>query len=350
MRAESSRRNLIKTLLGSALIGSTGCLSSDDVGISGDQSATLELTSTPVMANTLADEYLKEVGEIHWTRFAIGYSTEYKQSMIDELVSTGEITTLEWKLTYRAEFGPDSRSVPLFISDGGNYYEVSLQETSTVDRELWEFYLDLVNEAPSASDSVVSEPFEDVSAYDKRILEEAVNQTGNRGEVSDQGDGDFGTRGVEFHDDLNPDRSDLVPNPPMDLVAAEIGGDEYHFIPRADRGTMTLDQYTFSCEQVASSKSALEAYARETLPHARMSSSSVSDSEREILDAVTSKQDGYQYAEEPPASESLESILEPLGITQYLKDYEEYSEQTLFAFSIAEYEGQWYEFEFVVNP
>ena len=337
------RRELLsRTGVAVGAIGLAGC---NGPGLDSKFRVSSHRVSPP--AGSLGDAYLvSDLVDVD-AEFSIGYSERYKQSLADELFETGSVTTINWPLAARREFGPTTRVDPTFVVHDRDYYRIRLEETESVDREWWEFYVEWVDADPGEDDVVITDPSAEFFPPDSEIVETALDRVyADRDPPLRHDDAPFGSRGVLFHHRLHPDKSELVPSPPFDYVERR----NNYFRPVAQRGTVSVTRSTFSLERVASSTGAFEEYAREALPDARFDDVALSSDAVDVLDEATSSSDGRSYEEEPPLSDALETVLDHLGIARHVEPHDAYDELTTFHDAIAEYEAAWYEFDLAIYP
>lgn len=344
MRLTPTRRRLLAGALGAGTAGVAGCLDVDR----GGGGSKLELIGHPFTTDSPAEEFIFEVEDFFKTSFIPDYSSSYKRSVIESIVTQETASVIDWKPVFEHDFGPEKWERPTFVEHDGSYHRLHLEGSSTVEREWWEFYLDYVEEEPPSSADVVSPPFDDFSPVDRRVMDGAIASTTEvrSDDIVDTGDLDPGERGVIYHPDLDEEASDLVPNPPMDYVSKEGN----HFVPKAERTTLEYERSTFSSELVGESWSEYAAYAREELPAVRFSEISLSNEETDVLDEATKPEIGFRYTEDSPLSDGLEGVLEPLGIAEHLQPVDEYEQKVEFLYAIAEYQGEWHQFEFQLTP
>lgn len=277
------------------------------------------------------------------SKYELDYSDAYKQAKVDELVETGTVSTRGWELSYRNTWGDDWRHHRHVLLRDGTYYRIYVEDVTYVERERWQFTLGWYDQDPSESDTVVSRPVSSLSDRDQKIVAAAADgipADGRRGPVKNE------RNEVTYHAELDADESDLVPNPPFDYLDYE---GEY-FRAAAEQRPITHKEQTFSVEAVADSQSEYEQYAHDEFPDARFADVSLSSSAEDVMEVVTSVHEGYAYEEEPPLSEGLEEVLEHLTIADDLKPHDSYDDTTWFYGALAEYDGQWYDFDLVIYP
>ena len=182
---------------------------------------------------TLADEFIlvqpTDIGaETH-----IDYETETKREWLAELFETGSLTAVQWPLVHPDDWGTETRPRPTFLQHGEAYHEVTTAATRQVERERWLFAVQRTDEEPPDSATVASEPF-DLSERDREILQAALDAVyaGNDGFLGEpEVDG---LQPVQYHQEMDPEASDLVPEPPFDYV--DYSGDTYRVVVETASG------------------------------------------------------------------------------------------------------------------
>jgi hypothetical protein len=342
MTPNPSRRDLLATAGAAAVGGLAGCVS-----LSGGSRA-YRLDSRTMDAERpyflLADPTSQRA------KLGVDYPDEYKREAYDELVETGSVTTVEFPLVSWASYGEEDREQPRFLVKEGTYYRAHIENYEWIERDLIEFYLDLVDEEPPADADVVSPPVEGLSETDRRIMEVAkrAGGVGNTEFEYDVGEKQPGTRGAVYHRFLSEAESDLVPEAPFDYLATEYET----FRPRSERAPIPLERWTFSAEPVAGSEADLKTHIEETVLDADFDSLSLNDGERRVLEAATrtaAENPGF-YEEDDPMSEGLESVLADLNVADDLKPYDQYSEYTNYSLLYGVYDGEWRSFDLTVRP
>lgn len=329
-----TRRELLAGVGGMSAAGISGCIS---FGNSRFRLSAYRLDD-PYERFLMADPTTQRA------QFAIDYPDEYKRSVYEELIDRGSVTVLNYELAYRYDFGSERRERPQFITREGDYYRVHVDEVREVEREWWEFYLDLQNAEPSAESEPATLPITSLSELDRRILERAMEAAAaDRDPAIDVGDNAPGSRGVLYHDHLDADASELVPSPPFEYLRHN----EHLFWVRAERETVPVTERTFGAERVATSQAEYERYVNGTLLDADFSERSLSDDARDVIETAV---DGPFYEEKPPMSDALEAVLTHLGAVEHVGAHGEYDDYTTFPNMYAAYRGTWYEFDLTIYP
>ena len=338
MSAQYTRRTLLTTLGAAGVTSVAGCLSS------GESRFRLSAypTEDPYEAFLLTDP----AG--HRAQFAIDYSDEYKRAVYDELLASGSVTVLNYQLAHEYEFGPEKRERPQFATDGDRYYRIHVETVRTVERDWWEFYLDLQDAEQGNSTDPVTVPVTSLSDRDQQILQQAMEAAAaDRDTAIDVGDQKPGSRGVTYHHHLDTEASDLVPSPPFEYLQHN----DHLFQARAKRDTIPVTEQTFTAEQISESRSEYEQYVRDTVLEIDFSTVSLSSEAMDVLDTATDERpvSGF-YEESPPMSNGLGTVLTQLNAADQVQEHSEYTEYTTFPNMYAIYDGSWYEFELAVYP
>lgn len=302
-------------------------------------------TDLTLMGHRLEDgllEYARDPLAIR-SQFTPDYSDAYKHETAEELVETGTVSTRAWELCYRSDWGTEPRDRRRCLLYDGTYYRVRVEDVEErVPREQWAVYLDWRADPPGADDEVATLPLETLSDQDRRILTRLVERLAPPGRRGDPHDLDWA---AFYHDDLDAEASDLVPEPPFDYLET----DDETFAVRTKRVTDERKEQTFSVEAVADSREAYLDYARSTFPDGEIDESSLSTEARQLLQTVTEGYGGI-HKETAPLSDELEAVVEQVGIGEALQPLDAYGDRTPFRNALAEYGGDWYEFDLIVAP
>ncbi|WP_096389392.1 hypothetical protein [Halopenitus persicus] len=164
--------------------------------------------SAPADGTTLTDLFgvPRRSDAFHYDRVAV-------DRLIRTLRETGRVTTLEEPLLEALPSGQDGY-VPAYLAVDGTYHRIRVAaEPATFDR--WVVWMEPLPERP-ADATVAERPRADLSATDRRIVDRIARAAViARREGRDQSETRAYRRGVVFFDPLNPDASDLVPDPPF---------------------------------------------------------------------------------------------------------------------------------------
>lgn len=315
-------------------LGAAGCISIDT-------GADSKFRLTTYMFDHGLSEIAQSPVDIRST-FGLDYSIAYKQRKMNELAESGSVSTRGWGLAYLASWGETTHQNYLCLLYDDTYYRPIVESEAEVTRDTWTFYLDWNVDEPSSAADVATYPVDSLSDQDRRILTAAVDGVAHqsRRDAYDHG------LSIEYHAELDPEASELVPEPPFDYLRT----DEETFGAVAERVPVQKTERTISAEPVATSHSEFEDFTRDELAEVDFSNVDLSEGARSIVVDVTDVRSAYSYEEEPPLSDDLEEVLEHLGIADDLEPHEEYDEYTLFNRALAGYHGSWFNFELMVYP
>ena len=338
MSAGYTRRALLATLGAAGVTSIAGCLSSGD--------SRFRLSAYP--AENPYEKFLRTDPTAQRAQFAIDYPDEYKRTVSDELLASGSVTVLNYELAYEYEFGSEQRERPQFTTDGDQYYRIHVDAVRTVERDWWEFYLDLQDAEQPDSTDPVTVPVTSLSDRDQQILQQAMEAAAaDRDPAIDVGDQKPGSRGVTYHHHLDPEASDLVPSPPFEYLQHNA----HLFQARAEQDTIPVTERTFTAEPIGESRSEYERHVRETVLDVDFSTVSLPSAATDILETATDGRpvSGF-YEESPPMSDGLEAVLTQLDAADHVGEHSNYGAYTTFPNMYAIYDGRWYEFELAVYP
>lgn len=326
-------------MLGAAGVTSAaGCLSSGE--------SRFRLSAYPT--ENPYEAFLRTDPTAYRAQFAIDYPDEYKRTVHDELLASGSVTVLNYQLTYEYEFGSEQRERPQFATDGDRYYRIHVDTVRTIERDWWEFYLDLQDTAQPDSADPATVPITSLSDRDQRILRKAMEAAAaDRDPAIDVGSQEPGSRGVTYHRHLDSEVSDLVPSPPFEYLRHN----GHLFDARAERGLVPVTERTFTAEPIGESRSEYERHVRGTVLDVDFSTVSLSSAATDVLDTATDGRpiSGF-YEESPPMSDGLEAVLAHLDAADHVREHSDYGAYTTFPNMYAIYGGRWYEFELAVYP
>ncbi|MFC3956963.1 hypothetical protein [Halovivax cerinus] len=340
----SSRRQYLSAVFTSFAVVTTGCVS---IGPGSENKYRLKTrhVDDPIRGSGYRP-YLVDPLEIE-SKYSIELSDAYKQDKVDQLVETGAVDTRAWELSFRTDWGTGKRDRRTCLEHDGAYYRVWVESREEVERERWVFRFDWNDTNPADDSTIITLGDNSLAGDDQRIVEAA------RELIPEKDDRDVSyerprfSHAVIFHDELDPGESDLVPDPPFDYLETD---DEY-FRAVTERGPIEHPEQTFTVERVADSYEGYREYAKETFPDARFSDVDLSEEAIEILESATTLEGSlYSYEEEPPLSDALEEVLEPLSITEHLEPLNSYDEVIWFRDALAEFRDEWYEFELILYP
>lgn len=338
MRTRYTRRTLLTTLGAAGVTSVAGCLSSGNSRFRLSAYSVKEPFKTLLLTDPTG----------HRAQFAIDYPDEYKRTVYDELLTSGSVTVLNYQLAYEYEFGSEQRERPQFGTDGDRYYQIHVDTVRTVERDWWEFYLDLQNAEQSDGTDPVTAPITSLSDRDQQILQQAMEAAAaDRDPAIDVGDQKPGSRGVTYHHHLDSEASDLVPSPPFEYLQHK----DHLFQARSKQETIPVTKRTFTVEQIGESRSEYEQHVRDAVLEVDFSTVSLSSEATDVLDTATDGRpvSGF-YEESPPMSDGLGTVLTQLNAADHIQEHSEYTEYTTFPNMYAIYDGSWYEFELAVYP
>lgn len=334
--APELRRRFLSTLATAGAVGLAGC----PAGGPTYQFSTYDLGAD--LAAVAEQYYTEDLAEIS-ANHAIDYPDEYKQSVVETLIREGSVEVTQLPLAYDREFGTTSRPRPRFTVVDGTYYLIVQENEQEILEALWVFYLDLIDDTPESSSTVVSGPPSSLSQTDRKIVESAMESVAaSRNSPLDADQHGFPPRGVRFHEHMNPDASDLVPDPPFDYLEE---GDHY-FAANAEQGEVTLDRYEFSARGVATTREELEAFFADEFVDARFEASELPASVVDVLDTATDVDEANRYSDDGSMSDGLEAIVDRLGMLEYIPENDSYTELSGTVFW---YDGRWYEGELTIK-
>lgn len=319
----------------------TGALSSSGcITINSGQDSKFRLTTYHFDRGL--SELVKRPDEIR-SQFVLDYTDEYKREKMEELVETGTVSTRGWGLSYLVDWGRTTRQNHDCLLYDGTYYRPIVESSEEISRDTWVFYVDWNADDPFNQNNVATYPVETLSKQDRRIHTTAVERVPH---ASRRNGFDHGPA-VQYHAELDPSASELVPEPPFDYLQTE----EETFRAVAERIPVTKPERTITATPVAESRSEFEAFARAELVDANFSEVELSGDAQSIVEQVTDPLGTFDYEEEPPLSDGLEEVLEELGIAQHLQSHEEYDDFTDFNGAIAASpREQWFEFDLKIYP
>lgn len=333
------RRRVLSSIAAVSLVGTAGCI--DDFG---GLRYRLSTTPTAESLTDLTDGFVLVDPTAIRAQAAIDYSDAYKQSVVDTLFETGTAESVQWQLAYNRSFGTTTRPRPVFVERDGTYYSITETAQTEFTEERWVFYLDLVDKEPHSSDTVVSEPPSSLSETDQLVVKRAI-ETVRGHSVFDVDDRALQGRGPNFHHEMDPEASELVPSPPFDYLKL---GDEYpeYLVPRAEKGPVDLTRYTFTIEEVASSREELERHVESNVVDAEFDTgddAAVVD----IVRAATDRPDGRLYTEHEEMSDELKQVVDRLGMSPYIP--EDVTDRTTLNGALFSFEGEWYRASFEIR-
>ncbi|WP_132058088.1 hypothetical protein [Halorussus amylolyticus] len=289
-----------RTTLRFAGVGLTALL--PGCSILADGGARYSLLSSPAGGTTLTDLFA-------WEPRRGGLHVRYHlDALTAELLDSGTLATEAQPI---GPYDSDTEPTPAYVEHDGAYYRVRVTDVEDVSLDRWEFWFEPTDEPPSDADPVEN-PDEGLSDLDADVVEWAA-QDAIRAIVNDddRSAASQGERGVVYFEPMDPDDSDLVPDPPFEYVQVEPDteflSEKQTLRAHAEKGSVETRRYVHETEQVAESESEL----REILiDHIDATFDDASPDVRDILEETS----GGTYAERDPISESFERLIERLGI------------------------------------
>ncbi|WP_049897309.1 hypothetical protein [Halorubrum distributum] len=274
----------------------------------------------------------------------VDFTTEMKTQYVSELFDQGSVTVKQWPLVRRAQWGKTTKPYPTFLEQNDSFYQVQISDERQLERDRWHFAVDRIDETPPDDATVERRPF-DLSTQDERVLEAALDAVyaGNDGFLGDPEFDELQT--VEFHHGLNIDTSDLIPSPPFDFV--EVSEDYFRTV--TELRTVQVPEWTYTVTEITQSRSEFNEYAKTEIVEHDLSSSSLSESARSVIDDAISD-DPRRYEEGAPPSDALSEVLEALGIAGDLDPIDSYEDRVDFRNIVAEYQDTTYRFALIVTP
>ncbi|SDM71789.1 hypothetical protein SAMN04487949_2388 [Halogranum gelatinilyticum] len=273
---------------------------------------------------------------------AVDYSDDYKRSVVDTLFENGRADAVQWELTYDTDFGTTSRPLTRFLERDGRYYAVFRTDETTFTEQRWVFYLDRVDEEPTASDTVVTGPPSSLSETDRLLVERAVETVRMHGDVDGR---PLDGRGPSFHHELDPETSDLVPSAPFDYLRL----DDWYLVPRAERGPIDLTRYTYRIEEVATSQAELAEHVASNVVVADFDPDADAPATAVLRDA-TSVGNGRihtERSEDGTMSDGLAEVTARLGLSSHIPD--DVSQRLSFDDVVFSFGDRWYDSDFTVR-
>lgn len=247
---------------------------------------------------------------------AFHYQDEgYVATLADELRETGTVRSIEIPLVEERGTGEDGY-VPSYTRHDGTYYRVRVRAES-VALERWVVWMEPLDELPAGVEHT-TEPAAGLSEFDTRILRRARHEAvGSAIADRDHAARRAYKRGVVFFEPLDPDESELVPDPPFDYAVVEpdshLGPDELPIRLHVSEEVVETTRYTHELDPVATTRDELEAHLRSEHIVARYSSEELPEAARRVLTEST-RVAGYD--EEVPLSEAFERTLADLDLAE----------------------------------
>ncbi|KAA9395844.1 hypothetical protein Har1130_15765 [Haloarcula sp. CBA1130] len=333
-----SRRHALRLIGASGVLtASAGCLNPGSL----DDYA---LIASELDLSTVGRPYLWPDPTAIAATTRVDFTPETKQRYLSELYDAGSVTVQQWPLVGRDQWGRDTRPRPSFLRQDGVFYQVQIGAERQLERKRWHFAVTRTDETPPEGATVERPPF-DRSAQDSRVLEAALDAVyaGNDGFLGDPQFEQLQT--VEYHRHLDAGASELVPSPPFSYVES---GDEY-FRPVTEQRTVTVPEWTYTIDEITTSREEFEEHARAAILELDLSSRDLSESARGVIDDAISE-DPRRYEEGAPPSDELAEVLDAFGIADDLQSIDSYDTRVDFRGVVAKYQGTVYRFSLIVTP
>jgi hypothetical protein len=327
----ASRRTLLTTVGGVAVVGLGGCLDAAD--------GTADRHRYRLSARPLGPRL---VGRFRWK--PDGPDADPDDRLVGRIVATDSVTVAGVRLPER---GAENVS---YVEREGTYYELRHDEIGPVTRERWLLWFDRIDSAPPADaetftsslglgDRTPLETTYGLSAFDVHAVESAAGRMAPEHVFVDLEDEPPGRRGYLFLR-RSAEETDLVPDPPFSHVAFESGDGTVYARAVVERVPVELRQYRYTATPVAETTAAFDAYLREEYLTTTFDGSSLSEPRRAVLSGARS---GRGYEETTPLSEAYTAVLESLGVADTAEPAPrrvEFSDEVLFAYDDDYYEAQ----------
>jgi hypothetical protein len=339
MDMRCSRRRVLQLLGASGVVTATaGCLNSGSL----DEYA---LVASELDLSSIGPPYLWPDPTAIEATTRVDFTDETKTRYVSELFDTGSVTLQQWPLVRRVQWGEDTVPRPTFLQREGSFYEVTITDERSLERERWHFAVERTDETPPDDATVEDRPFE-FSQQDQRVIEAALDAVyaGNDGFLGEPEFDELQT--VEYHQGLDAEASDLVPEPPFDYVQV---GDEY-FRPVTEQRAVRVPEWTYTTDEIAGTREGLTEYASDAIVEYDLDSNDLSGSARGVIDDAISEETPRRYEEGASPSDGLSEVLEALGIADDLQPIETYDDQVRFQDIVAEYQATDYRFGLIVTP
>lgn len=334
-----SRRRALQLLGTTGVItAATGCLNSGSLDEYSLVAAELDLSS-------IGPPYLWPDPTAIEATTRVDFTDETKTQYVAELFDTGSVTVQQWPLVRRVPWGKETRPRPTFLQRDDTFYRVTITDEQYAERERWHFAVERTDETPPDDATVAQKPF-DISAQDQRVIEAALDAVyaGNDGFLGEPEFDELQT--VEYHRGLDAAASGLVASPPFDLVEVN---DEY-FRPITEQRPVQVPEWTYSLDEVASTREEFTEYARDVIVEYDLNSSDLSASAQSVIDDAISEEEPRRYEEGAPPSAGLSQVLERLDIAGDIQPIANYDDQVRFRDVVAEYQAGVYRFGLIVTP
>lgn len=276
----------------------------------------------------------------------VDFTEATKSQYLAELFATGTVTVQQWPLVRRVQWGTGTAPRPTFLERDDRLYRVSIADQRYVTRERWHFAVVRTEETPP-SDAVVAETPVDLSPQDSRVLAAALSAVYAGGDGF-LGEPDFDElQTVEYHQGLDAAASELVPDPPFDVVKRR--DTEQYYRPVTERRTVRVPTWTYAIEELTADPAEFISRARAEIVTHDLPSDLSDAAQRVVADAI-SDDDPRRYGESAPPSDALTEVLGHLGIADDLEPIDSYADRVDFDQVAATYGNATYAFSLLVKP
>ncbi|MFW5918285.1 MAG: hypothetical protein ACOCR0_02265 [Haloferacaceae archaeon] len=252
---------------------------------------------------------------------AFHYDREHVQALADRLRETGTVESIEIPLVEERPTGEDgyrpayTRRAEDGRSDDGQetYARVRVRE-EPVTVERWTVWMEPLEELPSGVEYTTT-PREGHSELDAEIVDRTISRAisavlGDREQAAQRAP----RRGVVFFDPLDPDDSELVPEPPFEyaLVEPEAHGapDELPLRLHVQREAVETARYVHELDPIASDRDAFVAHLEDAHVEAHFGS----DASEEVHELLATSTELTGHREDEPLSDAFETVLSELDL------------------------------------
>ncbi|WP_178917663.1 hypothetical protein [Natronomonas gomsonensis] len=243
---------------------------------------------------------------------AVHYDESDAERLAEELRETGSVESIEIPLVEERPSGEDGYR-PAYTEVDGSYHRVRVEaEPATLER--WVVWMEPLDELPAGVDYTTT-PRDGLSESDAEIVDDAIAEA--HVSVLEERDHEAQRayrRGTVFFEPLDPENSDLVPDPPFEYALvepdSEFGPEELAVRLHVEREAVETTRYTHTLDSVADGRSALVDHVESEHVVATVESDSLSEAERDLFEESTAI---TGYHEEGAPSEAFESVLSTLS-------------------------------------
>lgn len=246
---------------------------------------------------------------------AVHYDERDAEALAEELRESGSVESIEAPLLERRPSG-ETGYRPAYTEVDGSYHRVRV-DSEGVTLERWVVWMEPLEELPAGVDYTTT-PREGRSDLDAEIIDRAIGEAHvSVLEERDHAQQRAYRRGTVFFDPLDPEDSDLVPDPPFEYALvepeSEFGPEELPLRLHVEREAVETTRYTHSLEAVTANRDALLDHIETEHVVAAFEGESLSEAERNVLEDSTAI---TGYHEEGSPSEAFESVLSALSAAE----------------------------------